>query len=59
MADLHAAMREATAVLNTSLSECSPNAILEAMHLGARSWCAISPGNTCVVQHDLTGLVFG
>jgi glycosyltransferase involved in cell wall biosynthesis len=57
--DLHAAMREATAVLNTSLSECSPNAVLEAMDLGCPVLVRDIPGNTCLVEHERTGLVFG
>ncbi len=57
--DLHAAMRDATAVLNTSLSECSPNAVLEAMDLGCPVLVRDIPGNTCLVEHERTGLVFG
>jgi pimeloyl-ACP methyl ester carboxylesterase len=57
-ADLHAAMLESTAVLNTSLSECSPNAILEAMDLGCPVVVRDIPGNTCLVEDGLTGLVF-
>ncbi len=57
--DLHAAMREAVAVLNTSLSECSPNAVLEAMDLGCPVMVRDIPGNTCLVRHEVTGLVFG
>jgi len=56
--DLHAAMREATAVLNTSLSECSPNAVLEAMNLRRPVMVRDIPGNTCLVEHERTGLVF-
>lgn len=56
--DLHAAMREATAVLNTSISECSPNAVLEAMHLGAPVIARDIPGNTCLVADGITGLLF-
>ncbi|UOX85903.1 alpha/beta fold hydrolase [Amycolatopsis sp. FBCC-B4732] len=56
--DLHAAMREATAVLNTSTSECSPNALLEAMDVGCPVVVRDIPGNTCLVEHDATGLVF-
>lgn len=57
-ADLHAAMLESTVVLNTSTSECSPNAVLEAMHLGCRVAVRNIPGNTSVVEHGVTGLVF-
>ncbi|MCX5612999.1 MULTISPECIES: glycosyltransferase [unclassified Streptomyces] len=56
--DLHAAMREATAVLNTSISECSPNAVLEAMHLGTPVIARDIPGNTCLVADGITGLLF-
>ncbi|MPZ81281.1 MAG: alpha/beta fold hydrolase [Actinophytocola sp.] len=56
--DLHAAMREADAVLNTSLSECSPNSVLEAMDLGRPVIVRDIPGNTCLVEHEVTGLVF-
>ena len=55
---LHAAMRESTAVLNTSLSECSPNAVLEAMRLHCPVVVRNIPGNTCLVRHESTGLVF-
>ena len=57
--DLHAAMLESTAVLNTSLSECSPNAVLEAMDLRRPVVVRDIPGNTCLVEDGLTGLVFG
>jgi pimeloyl-ACP methyl ester carboxylesterase/glycosyltransferase involved in cell wall biosynthesis len=57
-ADLHAAMRDSTAVLNTSLSECSPNAVLEAMDLGVPVLVRDIPGNTCIVTDRVTGLVF-
>ncbi|ADJ49655.1 glycosyl transferase/hydrolase [Amycolatopsis mediterranei S699] len=56
--DLHAAMREATAVLNTSTSECSPNALLEAMDVGCPVVVRDIPGNTCLVEDEVTGLVF-
>jgi len=51
-------MWEATSVLNTSLSECSPNAVLEAMDLGCPVMVRDIPGNTCLVEHEITGLVF-
>src|SRR5215470_13484732 len=56
--DLHAAMIEASAVLNTSLSECSPNSLLEAMDLGCPVVVRDIPGNTCLVEDGVTGLVF-
>lgn len=55
---LLAAMRQSTAVLNTSLSECSPNAVLEAMALGCRLLVRDIPGNTCLVRDGHNGLVF-
>ena len=56
--DLHAAMREAVAVLNTSTSECSPNSLLEAMDVGCPVVVRDIPGNTCLVEDGVTGLVF-
>lgn len=56
--DLWSAMREATAVLNTSKSESNPNTILEAMHVGTPVIVRDIPGNTSLVQHKKTGLVF-
>ncbi|MFH8404005.1 alpha/beta fold hydrolase [Streptomyces sp. NPDC018019] len=56
--DLHASMREATALVNSSLSECSPNAVLEAMDLRCPVLVRDIPGNTCIVGHEDTGLVF-
>ncbi|KAA6212722.1 alpha/beta fold hydrolase [Streptomyces albofaciens JCM 4342] len=56
--DLHASMREATALVNSSLSECSPNAVLEAMELKCPVLVRDIPGNACLVEHDDTGLVF-
>ena len=52
--DLHAAMLEATAVLNTSLSECSPNAVLEAMDLSCPVIVRDIPGNTCLCAGHAT-----
>ena len=56
--DLQTAMRQADAVVNTSLSECSPNALLEAMRLERPVLARNIPGNTCIVHHELTGLTF-
>jgi pimeloyl-ACP methyl ester carboxylesterase len=56
--DLHAAMREASAVLNTSVSECSPNSLIEAMDVGCPVVVRDIPGNTCLVEDGVTGLVF-
>lgn len=57
-ADLQTAMRQSAAVLNTSRSECSPNALLEAMRLQRPVLARNIPGNTCIVHHELTGLTF-
>jgi len=56
--DLHAAMLDSVAVLNTSVSECSPNAVLEAMDLGRPVLVRDIPGNTCLIRHGNTGLTF-
>lgn len=56
--NLHASMCEATALINTSISECSPNSVLEAMELQCPVIVRDIPGNTCVVQNESTGLVF-
>jgi glycosyltransferase involved in cell wall biosynthesis len=56
--DLHAAMRDAVAVINTSESECCPNAVLEAMHLGVPVMVRNVPGNIGLVTADSTGIVF-
>jgi glycosyltransferase involved in cell wall biosynthesis len=55
--DLHAAMLEAAAVLNTSTSECCPNSVLEAMDLGCALAVREIPGNLALVEHGETGLV--
>jgi glycosyltransferase involved in cell wall biosynthesis len=57
-ADLFAAMQEADVVLNTSRSECSPNSILEAMHIGVPVLARNIPGNAAIVRHESTGLLF-
>lgn len=56
--DLFAAMQEADIVLNTSRSECSPNSILEAMHVGTPVLARNIPGNAAIVRHESTGLLF-
>ena len=53
--DLHAAMIESSAVLNTSRSESSPNAILEAMDLGRPVVVRNIQGNMTLVEHGVTG----
>lgn len=57
--DLHGAMMDSTAVVNTSLSESSPNAVLEAMHLGCVAIVRDIPGNRALVDPGVTGLLFG
>lgn len=56
--DLHAAMREADVVMNTSVSESCPNAVLEAMALGTPVVVRDIPGNRSIVTHGLSGLLF-
>lgn len=56
--DLHAAMREAAVVLNTSKSESCPNAVLEAMALGTPVVVRNIPGNRSIVSHGETGFLF-
>lgn len=56
--DLHAAMREADAVLNTALVEGMPNALLEAMALGTPVIARSIPGNTCFIVDNRTGMLF-
>ncbi len=56
--DLHAAMQAADVVLNTSHSESSANAVLEAMHLGACVFARNIPGNQALIAHGETGLLF-
>ena len=57
--DLHAAMLDANAVVNSSRSESSANAILEAMHLGCPVIARDIPGNRALVTDRETGLLFG
>ncbi|MDA1208580.1 MAG: glycosyltransferase [bacterium] len=56
--DLHAAMQDASIVLNTSKSEGCCNTILEAMALGTPVMARAIPGNIAIVEHEITGLVF-
>jgi glycosyltransferase involved in cell wall biosynthesis len=55
---LFALMRHAEATLNTSRSECSPNALLEAMDLGCPVIARNVPGVREIVIDGLTGLLF-
>ena len=55
---LHLAMREATAVLNTSTSEGMCNSLLEAMLVGTPVVARANGGNAALVAHGATGLLF-
>lgn len=55
---LHAAMRDSEATLNTSRSECSPNSLLEAMHIGCPVAARDIPGIRDIVIDGVTGLRF-
>lgn len=55
---LHHGMREALAVLNTSESEGMCNSILEAMLLGAPVVARANSGNSSLVRHAETGMLF-
>lgn len=50
--------QQATAVLNSSISEGQPQAILEAMSEGALVVVRAITGNLAVVKHQKTGLVY-
>nr|XP_057925578.1 glycosyltransferase 1 domain-containing protein 1 isoform X1 [Doryrhamphus excisus] len=56
--ELHAAMKRCFAVVNSSISEGMSAAILEAMDLGLPVLARDIPGNTAVVQHEVTGLLY-
>eukprot|EP01027_Heterolobosea_sp_BB2_P007458 GEZU01011099.1.p1 GENE.GEZU01011099.1~~GEZU01011099.1.p1 ORF type:complete len:493 (-),score=83.88 GEZU01011099.1:536-2014(-) len=56
--ELFAAMRQANAVLNTSVSEGMSTCILEAMALGVPVITRNIEGNAAIVQHDKTGMLF-
>ena len=51
-------MRSCVAVLNSSRSEGMPNAVMEAMALGVPVVVRRNSGNTSLVQHGKTGVVF-
>jgi glycosyltransferase involved in cell wall biosynthesis len=57
-ARLHAAMAEATAVLNTSEHEIMPNSLLEALAIGTPVVARDIPGNRSIVQDGETGLLY-
>lgn len=56
--DLHAALKNCFAVLNSSVSEGMSAAILEAMDLEVPVLARNIPGNAAVVKHEVTGLLF-
>uniref|UniRef100_K9IJM2 Putative glycosyltransferase 1 domain-containing protein 1 n=1 Tax=Desmodus rotundus TaxID=9430 RepID=K9IJM2_DESRO len=56
--DLHAALKHCVALVNSSVSEGMSAAILEAMELEVPVLARNIPGNTAVVQHGATGLLF-
>uniref|UniRef100_A0A452SXA5 Glycosyltransferase 1 domain containing 1 n=1 Tax=Ursus maritimus TaxID=29073 RepID=A0A452SXA5_URSMA len=56
--DLHAALRNCFAVVNSSMSEGMSAAILEAMDLEVPVLARNIPGNAAVVKHEVTGLLF-
>eukprot|EP00041_Stephanoeca_diplocostata_P028512 m.810539 g.810539 ORF g.810539 m.810539 type:complete len:500 (-) comp23388_c0_seq8:1606-3105(-) len=55
---LFAAMRGATAVVNTSKTEGMCTVLLEAMTLGAPVLARNIPGNAAVIHHGTSGLLF-
>ncbi|XP_037367224.1 glycosyltransferase 1 domain-containing protein 1 [Talpa occidentalis] len=57
-ADLHAVVKNCSALVNSSISEGMSAAILEAMALEVPVLARRIPGNTAVVQHGVTGLLF-
>ncbi|XP_059511049.1 glycosyltransferase 1 domain-containing protein 1 isoform X3 [Stegostoma tigrinum] len=56
--ELHAAMRNSFAVVNSSISEGMSSAILEAMDLKVPVLARNIPGNIAIVKHEHTGLLF-
>ncbi|XP_048467205.1 glycosyltransferase 1 domain-containing protein 1 isoform X2 [Rhincodon typus] len=56
--ELHAAMRNSFAVVNSSISEGMSSAILEAMDLNVPVLARNIPGNIAIVKHEHTGLLF-
>uniref|UniRef100_F7EQB1 Glycosyltransferase 1 domain containing 1 n=1 Tax=Callithrix jacchus TaxID=9483 RepID=F7EQB1_CALJA len=56
--DLHAAVKNCFAVVNSSVSEGMSAAILEAMDLEVPVLARNIPGNAAVVRHEVTGLLF-
>ncbi|XP_062038285.1 glycosyltransferase 1 domain-containing protein 1 isoform X1 [Lepus europaeus] len=56
--ELHAAVRNCCAVVNSSVSEGMSAAILEAMDLEVPVLARNIPGNAAMVKHGVTGLLF-
>ncbi|XP_048641866.1 glycosyltransferase 1 domain-containing protein 1 isoform X2 [Marmota marmota marmota] len=56
--DLHAALRNCFALVNSSVSEGMSAAILEAMDLEVPVLARNIPGNAALVKHGITGLLF-
>lgn len=56
--DLHAVMKNCFALVNSSVSEGMSAAILEAMDLEVPVLARNIPGNSAVVRHGVTGLLF-
>ncbi|XP_049722190.1 glycosyltransferase 1 domain-containing protein 1 isoform X2 [Elephas maximus indicus] len=56
--DLHAVVKNCSAVVNSSVSEGMSAAVLEAMDLGVLVLARNIPGNAAVVEHRVTGLLF-
>ncbi|XP_066945801.1 glycosyltransferase 1 domain-containing protein 1-like [Macrobrachium rosenbergii] len=56
--DCQEIMRNATALINTSISEGMSAAILEAMALGTPVIARDIPGNAAIVNHQVNGLLF-
>ncbi|KAL6049728.1 hypothetical protein STEG23_021241, partial [Scotinomys teguina] len=56
--DLHAVVKNCFALVNSSVSEGMSAAILEAMDLEVPVLARNIPGNSAVVEHGVTGLLF-
>lgn len=56
--DLHAAIKDCFAVVNSSTSEGMASAVLESMALGVPVLARNIPGNSAIIQHRDSGLLF-
>ncbi|XP_064620301.1 glycosyltransferase 1 domain-containing protein 1-like isoform X2 [Lineus longissimus] len=56
--DLHAILRDSFALVNSSLSEGMSTALLEGLALGTPAIVRNIPGNTSVVAHRQTGMLY-